>query len=370
MRAILIDDEPLSLEGMERLLRRYGVEVAAAYLDPAEALAGGPGVGADVAFVDIEMPGMNGLEAAARLMSDMPDLAVVFVTAYDQYAISAFELNATDYLLKPVQPKRLEATLARIAERMRLRRAWERPQQMMFRCFLRLSVTEGDGTDRDVQWRTSKAKELFAYLLHMRNKPVPKDVLIDLIWPDLDLGRAQTHLHTTVYQIRQTLKAAGLPIKLNYADGGYRLDLNGAGVDVDLFEQRLSAWERGESPSGDGMNLWRELYRGDYFELEGYLWAEPERERMRNRWHAGAMRAAAGLGGTPERIGEAQALLMEIIARFPTSPDGYLQLIKLLHAQGRGHEGRKLYEQYRQALLEESGEEPSGEIAAWYHANH
>ncbi|PNS08973.1 LytR/AlgR family response regulator transcription factor [Solilutibacter silvestris] len=68
----------------------------------------------DIAFLDIRMPGLNGLEVAALAAEASPRTKIVFVTAYDQYAIDAFDRGAIDYLLKPVKPERLEATIARL----------------------------------------------------------------------------------------------------------------------------------------------------------------------------------------------------------------------------------------------------------------
>lgn len=71
----------------------------------------------DVAFLDIRMPGLTGLEVAAAATQSSPHTQIVFVTAYDQYAIDAFERGAIDYLLKPVQPERLKATVERVQAR-------------------------------------------------------------------------------------------------------------------------------------------------------------------------------------------------------------------------------------------------------------
>ncbi|MFX5393192.1 response regulator, partial [Acinetobacter baumannii] len=71
----------------------------------------------EVAFLDIRMPGLTGLEVAAAATAESPHTQVVFVTAYDQYAIDAFERGAIDYLLKPIAPQRLEATVQRLQSR-------------------------------------------------------------------------------------------------------------------------------------------------------------------------------------------------------------------------------------------------------------
>jgi two-component system LytT family response regulator len=111
-RAFLVDDEPLALRRLRRLLEGTGrVEVVGESTDPREALDTLRAGGLDAAFLDIQMPGMSGLELAAQL--PVPPW-VVFVTAYDRYALRAFEVNAIDYLLKPVQPGVLARALDKL----------------------------------------------------------------------------------------------------------------------------------------------------------------------------------------------------------------------------------------------------------------
>ena len=112
LRAFLVDDEPLALTRLARLLSATGrVDVVGRAGEAAEALAGLGRLGADVVFLDIHMPGMTGLELAERLQRD---LSIVFTTAYDQHALAAFEANAVDYLLKPIERKRLERALDKL----------------------------------------------------------------------------------------------------------------------------------------------------------------------------------------------------------------------------------------------------------------
>lgn len=116
LRAFLVDDEPLARSRLARLLRTTGrVEIVGQAGDAAEALGALAGTSADVVFLDIHMPGISGLELATRLPDGLP---VVFTTAYDQHALAAFEASAVDYLLKPVEAKRLARALDRV-ERLR-----------------------------------------------------------------------------------------------------------------------------------------------------------------------------------------------------------------------------------------------------------
>src|SRR5580698_6722122 len=105
IRAWLVDDEKLALTRLARMLRETGkVEIIGTSTDPQEALTSLDEAPVDALFLDIEMPGLNGFELLSRLVSPP---AVVFTTAYDQYAIKAFEANGIDYLLKPVTPEAL-----------------------------------------------------------------------------------------------------------------------------------------------------------------------------------------------------------------------------------------------------------------------
>ena len=115
LRAFLVDDEPLSLKRLARLLEASGrVAIVGRATDPAKALAQLTADAVDVVFLDIHMPGLSGLQVAERLP---PNALVVFTTAYEHHAVAAFEVNAVDYLLKPIVPERLHATLDRLAVR-------------------------------------------------------------------------------------------------------------------------------------------------------------------------------------------------------------------------------------------------------------
>jgi len=116
MRAILVDDEPLARFELRRLLRAHPeVEIVAEAGDGEEALRMIAAHRPDVLFLDIQMPGMTGFDLLERIGGEIPD--VIFTTAFDRHAVRAFEVNALDYLLKPVAPGRLQAALGRLGAR-------------------------------------------------------------------------------------------------------------------------------------------------------------------------------------------------------------------------------------------------------------
>jgi two-component system LytT family response regulator len=121
LRVIVVDDEPLARDDIvQLLLARMGVSVVATCATGSEAIGAVRRLRPDVLLLDIRMPGLDGFSVVAQLeRENMP--YVVFVTAFDQFAIEAFRVHALDYLLKPVQVARLEEALARAREQLRLR---------------------------------------------------------------------------------------------------------------------------------------------------------------------------------------------------------------------------------------------------------
>jgi two-component system LytT family response regulator len=112
MRAYIVDDERLAVERLRRLLDATGrVEIAGATIDPEEALAYLRGNQVDVLFLDVQMPGLTGFDLLAALDRDV---RVIFTTAYDEYALRAFSVNSIDYLLKPIEPGRLDRALDKL----------------------------------------------------------------------------------------------------------------------------------------------------------------------------------------------------------------------------------------------------------------
>jgi two-component system LytT family response regulator len=112
LRAYLVDDESLAIERLERLIERVGgVHIVGRANDPAQAIEFLNRETVDVLFLDIQMPGMNGFELLSRLTAQP---LVIFTTAYDEYALRAFEVNSIDYLVKPIEPEQLARALKKL----------------------------------------------------------------------------------------------------------------------------------------------------------------------------------------------------------------------------------------------------------------
>jgi two-component system response regulator LytT len=119
LKAIVVDDEQLAREELTFQLQQLGsVEVVAQAVDGVEALNAIDRSDADIVFLDVQMPGLTGFEVAHRLVTRESAPSIVFVTAFDRHALEAFEVNAVDYLLKPVDAARLEQAVQRARKRL------------------------------------------------------------------------------------------------------------------------------------------------------------------------------------------------------------------------------------------------------------
>ncbi len=115
MKVLIVDDEALARAHLQRLLEEIGApyELAGTAANGAQAVEACASTPVDLVLMDIQMPGIDGLEAAVRMTQRETPPAIVFTTAYDEYVLRAFEIHALDYLLKPVRRERLEKALGR-----------------------------------------------------------------------------------------------------------------------------------------------------------------------------------------------------------------------------------------------------------------
>ena len=124
IRVLIADDEPLAAERLQLLLARAnGASLVGTASDGESAITMAQALFPDLLLLDIAMPGLDGIDVARSLAGQDPSPAVVFVTAFDQFAVAAFEVAAVDYLMKPVEPARLQRALDRTRDYLEHRRA-------------------------------------------------------------------------------------------------------------------------------------------------------------------------------------------------------------------------------------------------------
>lgn len=372
MRAILVDDEQLPLQHLQILLEQRigGIKVIGAFTNPLEAIEKVQTLRPDVVFLDIKMPLINGLEIGEQLQGFDPSPELVFVTGYDKYAVDAFELSAVDYIMKPLQPERLQKTIERLRDRIKIDQETKAQERALvsIQCFNRLHFHLFGQGPQEIKWRTTKARELFAYLLHYRNKIVNRDTLIELLWPDIEISKGLPLLYTTIYQIRQTFKRHGIKtisIHKEYLEGGYKLTVGSAAIDVDEWEQRLLQLDPPSLANIAEYEQALEMYSGDYFGDYDYLWAEYERERLRRLWLQLAKKISS-FYLEQEMLPEAANVNHRIQQLHPLEEDSYFSLMKLYAAMDNHTAVEKQYQMLKSRWEQELDSDVGEHITAWF----
>ncbi|MCE4046665.1 response regulator [Lysinibacillus fusiformis] len=370
MRIVLVDDEYLSITRLKTLLEESkvpGIEVVGEYTDSLKAMDEIQSLQPSIVFLDIVMPDMDGLALGEKIQELLPDVEIVFTTGFDQYALDAFNLHAVDYLLKSIQISRLEKTLDRL-EQINNKHKKSSRNSTIINLFGGLRVVLPDGQTQILKWRTSKAKELFAYLLNHRDEIIYRDTILELFWPESDRDKASKQLYTAIYTIRQTLKNYGLEgvqISSPLLNSGYKLLLEQTVVDVEQWLSSLKALPSLEKSTVDQHEQVFQLYTGDYLGDCDYLWAESEKERLRRLWlhHAHQL---SEFYITNENYSAAIKVQETVQALFAGEEENYFILMKLYDLLNNVAAVEEQYLLLKKALQEHLAVEPSEEIENWY----
>ncbi|MFB5677654.1 response regulator [Paenibacillus terreus] len=366
MNVILLDNDRFALDYLEeQLLRTANVTIVGKYLNPLLGKARTLSDEVDVVFLDVNLGTVNGVQLAEQILEVKPGLKFVFVTTYYEYAIKAFELNAVDYILKPACSIRLAKTLQRIEGKERsgvhVRRIDE---PMTLHVFQQVTIaSKNEGTM--LHWRTTKAQEMFLYLLQHRGQLVRKSVLLDLLWPEYDSYKVSSQLYSTVYQVRRTLEPYRERLQIERHTDGYILRLHNVIVDAKDWERKINA---APPISGETIEYYEQtmrLYTGDYLQEYDFWWAEGERHRLKMLWMNTALLMAKWYQDA-HYLEKAIGWYHEICSREPQAEEAHFALISIYASIGNHIAVDRQYRLLVKVLQEELSELPSPYIDDWY----
>jgi two-component SAPR family response regulator len=254
MLILAVDDEPRML----RLLHR-AIEEASPEAEIRDYLLGGSalqdiqmlGLRPDVVFCDILMPGVTGLDLAVRIKSISPDTKLVFVTGHSNYAVDAYRIHASGYVMKPVDAQQIREELA-----FALPEEPPKPEKLQVRCFGYFEVFwQGE----PVNFARKQSKELLAFLVDRRGEACTAEDVITALWEDCsNLKNAKQNIRNLVSDLRHTL--ANIGMEKVFIRQGSRMAVRPETLDCDYYRML----------SGDISAVNR--FRGEY--MEQFSWAE------------------------------------------------------------------------------------------------
>lgn len=268
LKIAAVDDELHVLERFERIALEVNEVVLCGLFETGEALINYMNEQPlDAVFLDIEMPNVNGLQLSQQILNINESTDIVFVTAFNQFAVEAFELQAIDYILKPMTEERFRKTINRI---LKIKKPVLSSNKPFIQCFGDFEVFINGNA---VVWKNSKAKEVLAFLVHKKGIPVSWEKIADAVWPNYDYEKAQTNFHATTYLLRKKLAEIGLSHIIENGRGNYKIVIGNVDCDAFKLEEILN---NKKVDKKDDLRILEQFVHRGYMEESGCLWAQPK----------------------------------------------------------------------------------------------
>lgn len=248
MKAIAVDDELYMLETLvEAVAASPDIDAVQSFSSCSAALAYVETNPVDVAFLDINMRGIGGLRLAEKIIETRPDCKIVFCTGYEEYAVSAFQLHASGYLMKPITPEAVQREIDHI------RNVKKEEKLLTVKCFGNFEVLH---KGEILPFKRTKTKEIFAILIDRSGAGMTAKQICAVLFPDdTDDTKNVAYLRQLILDLKNTLKNVGAESVLQHETPYYRIDTGKIQCDY------LSYLETG-----------RPEFHGEY--MMQYSWAE------------------------------------------------------------------------------------------------
>lgn len=248
MIAIAVDDEALMLGALVSAIEASpDITEVARFSDCEQALEFVKNNYVDIAFLDINMRGMGGLALAEKIIAYRPNCKIVFCTGYEEYAIPAFKLHASGYLMKPISAEDVQAEIDNI------KGVRQKEKLLTVRCFGNFEVYV---KEEKLVFKRVKTKELFAFLIDRRGAGMTAKQICAVLFPDdTDDTKNSAYLRQLFMDLKNTLKAVGAENVLRHETPCYR-------VDTSLMQCDYFTYLETGKPE----------FRGEY--MAQYSWAE------------------------------------------------------------------------------------------------
>lgn len=377
MDVVIINDEPLLLNTLKSKLEQVKqINKIFTYTDPYDALNNIEHDNPEAVFLDVEIEPINGIDLAEVIKNKFPRMKIVFVTSCKDYAIQAFDLNAVDYLIRPVYEERLHETISRIRKGYAVEVEVERiskpspkvqieehPKTVCF--FNSMKFLNQYQEEVSVQWRTRKTQELFALLVHHRGKKLRKDVIVEQLWPNHKWQNGMSLLYNSIYYLRRTLKDIDFNIEIKNEENTYTLVMNDVQLDIQNWQNHIDSLPELTSETYLHHKKVIHMYKGDYLNEHSYHWSEIEKKHWRSIWlyH---IRKVVDFLIKKEEFFEAINLYHYVQDIYPTGEESYFNLMKLYNKVNDKDAVETQYHMLKKILENEYQVEPNKQIQEWF----
>ncbi|MDD4842703.1 MAG: response regulator [Anaerotignum sp.] len=347
LRAILIDDERPALDELSYLLKKNAVEVIGTFLKTEGTLDYILAQNPDIVFLDIEMRGTNGIEFGVELQKKSENTAIIFVTAYPEYALEAFRAYPLDYIVKPIDEEHLERTLKHILETSQTQNPLE-CKSFYIQCFGKFEITYGN---QKVRLPTKKTQELLAYLLCNEGNTVYRNDLMQVIFDNGDVEKDANNLRVNLFRIRNAFREAGVENKTFIVRDDFSVKIGDGICDLVDFQRFIKKNQVVTSNNVKQAEKIVDILNPELLTNIDALWVTEKRECIMSQAEELIVTLSSYYltNGLPER---AETVLLKLLNLNPVSESGYHCLLDLYIQTENALKFRRYYERYEKILAE------------------
>lgn len=354
LTALIVDDEDLSVKRLKRLLLESGEFGAChTFLNPLEAYEFAKTNPIDIAFLDIDMPKIDGMTLSGKLRELDDSIQLVFATGYGEHAVQAFDMNALDYLMKPVTAERLNQTLVKIG---RTRHA---APALHVRMLGGLKMYDRVRQETPIKLRSPKTEELLAFLVCKRT--VSREEIVETLWGGLETEKALKNLNSTLYYIRQAIDADKFGKIIDTGRSEIRIEENGIYCDLYDFERLLKEIRSVPERAEKLLKQAEALYTGELLSGKAFEWVIPLRRRLEQQYIE-QLETAGRRHLANNRPIDSLHDFGVILKLDPLREDIHHEVIRLHIALGNKNEALRQYRLLEKLLEQELGMKPDSRM--------
>ncbi|MEN8906529.1 MAG: response regulator [Clostridiales bacterium] len=354
LKVILIDDKLNSLNKLEELLEEnFDVEIVGKFVEANKALEESFMLKPELAFIEIEMDQINGIELAKKMEYFLEGMKIVFISNSDKYALNVFEVHTLDYILRPLNIQKLSRAINRIKNCSNNGRDNLIKDREKIECFGDFKVTT---SDRIVLPLSSKVQELLAYLLLNIGSHVEKWSICENIWPMCNPEKAEQNLHTTIYRLKKIIEKYKFDLDINSERGGYRLQYSGY-CDFEFFENFIKKSILVSKYNVDKFLDLVDLYKGELFEKMNYNWSSSYSQRYA-RYFSGISKSVAAYYIKDKNLDGALEVLYKLTNILQYDEEGHEMILEIYIKKEDRASFLKNFENLKELLKKDLGLEP------------
>lgn len=358
MRIVLIDDEQLALDELQYFLNPYKVDIVGMYRNPSKVLDNIEKEQPDTVFLDIDMPGISGIELASKIRSILPNIIIVFVTAHSQFAFEAYQVHPAGYVMKPVNEGYFRNTMKYVFQQYELLSLNKREKAhkdiekdlTCIKCFGLFEIR--NHKNERMKFPTLKVKELLSYFICNVDKPIYRDELLSLFSKGGGGKSSLNNYYVTLHRLRTSISHFGFMEEEINLGKNYNFHVADGLCDLVDFQRFIKHNSVIEEKNEWEAKSWIDKFDGVVFRDLDLEWINEVNEWVLVQMESLGIKLAAYYKGTNQEL-KSEPILFRLLDINPLWAEGYEFLLRMYMDRNDKDKYSLFYKRYYKLMKEE-----------------